>query len=330
MARIRTIKPEFFSSERIAQLSLGARLTFQGLWTEADDYGICEGNARVLKGRLWALDDHITAADVERFLGEMVESCPQPLIAFFEVDGKRWIQVLGWHHQKINRPSGKRNPSPPGQTRTEPEDSRRTHGGLSEGSVRAQCPELELELELELEHVSSSSGPTQQEISTGHDDDEPMIDLTQPPPPPFDPPPPPDAPTTDHVARAVALELGRRDSHRSPSEVRVPAVHAEACARTRWAVQAAEIVAITAQHPEATVAVLADLVEIQAVAMAAHPAGGHQPPGGAPPAPPRPACGTCGKPAHQLGTCPWEGMTRAEIDAELEAIRRDLEERGDL
>ena len=326
MARIRTIKPEFFSSERIAQLSLGARLTFQGLWTEADDYGICEGNARVLKGRLWALDDHITAADVERFLGEMTESCPQPLIAFFEVDGKRWIQVLGWHHQKINRPSGKRNPSPPAQTRTRHEDSVRAHGGLSEDSVRAQCPELELELELE--HVSSSSGPTQQEISTGHDDDEPMIDLTQPPPLPFDPPPPPDAPTTDHVARAVALELGRRDSHRSPSEVRVPAVHAEACARTRWAVQAAEIVALTAQHPQLLVPEIADLVEAQAVAMAAHPAGGHQPPGSTPPAPPRPACGTCGQPAHRY-ECPWEGWTAAEIAADIEAAHREAEERGD-
>ena len=323
MARIRTIKPEFFSSERIAQLSLGARLTFQGLWTEADDYGVCEGNARYLKGHLWAFDDNITALHVEAFLAEMLEEKPRPLITFFEVDGKRWIQVLGWHHQKINRPSGKRNPSPPAQTRPRHEDSRRTHGGLTEGSMSPQCPELELELE----PVSSSSGPTQQEISTGQDDDD-TIDLTQPPPPPFDPPLPPDAPPTDHVARAVALELGRRDSRLSPSEVRVPAVHAEACARTRWAVQAAEIVAIAAAHPELLVSELADLVEAQAHAMAAHPTGGHQPPGVAPPAPPRPACSTCGQPAH-LGVCPWDGMTPAEIEADIEAARREYEERGD-
>ena len=39
MARIRYIKPEFFDSEQVASVSLGARLLFAGLWTVADREG---------------------------------------------------------------------------------------------------------------------------------------------------------------------------------------------------------------------------------------------------------------------------------------------------
>ena len=39
MARIRTIKPEFFTSDDICALSPRARLLYIGLWCEADREG---------------------------------------------------------------------------------------------------------------------------------------------------------------------------------------------------------------------------------------------------------------------------------------------------
>ena len=39
MARIRTIKPEFFTSDDICALSPLARLLYVGLWCEADREG---------------------------------------------------------------------------------------------------------------------------------------------------------------------------------------------------------------------------------------------------------------------------------------------------
>lgn len=114
-------------SETIAALSDAAKVTFIGLWTEADDHGIVQDNARLLKGHLWALDDSKTPVDVSMHVHEIVEA---GLARRFEADGRRWLQVSGWHHQKINRPSSKRNPAPPWET----DPSSIAHVGLSEHS----------------------------------------------------------------------------------------------------------------------------------------------------------------------------------------------------
>ena len=57
MARIRSIKPEFFTSEVIASLPLSARLTFIGLWTYVDDNGVGLDNERLILAAVWPLED---------------------------------------------------------------------------------------------------------------------------------------------------------------------------------------------------------------------------------------------------------------------------------
>lgn len=109
MPRIRTIKPEFFTSLTIADLSLPARLTFIGLWTHVDDAGRCVDDARLIKAALWPLDDR-TAADVESDLRELTESS---LITRYTLNRKRYIAVSGWdEHQRINRPTPSKLPAP--------------------------------------------------------------------------------------------------------------------------------------------------------------------------------------------------------------------------
>ena len=109
MARIRSIKPEFFTSLTIANLELAARLTFVGLWTHCDDEGRCVDDARLIKAAVWPLDD-VTAPDVERFLRALSEAS---LITRYEVGGRRFLAVSGWsEHQRINRPTKSKFPSP--------------------------------------------------------------------------------------------------------------------------------------------------------------------------------------------------------------------------
>ncbi len=55
IARIRTIKPEAFSSESLAAVSLSAERTFFGLLTQADDQGRFRDQAAVIAGQLWSL-----------------------------------------------------------------------------------------------------------------------------------------------------------------------------------------------------------------------------------------------------------------------------------
>ncbi|VDG76182.1 Uncharacterised protein [Actinobaculum suis] len=57
MARIRTIKPEFFSSPSVAKASPLARLTYIGMWTWADDSGVGTLNEKELEGYIFPNDD---------------------------------------------------------------------------------------------------------------------------------------------------------------------------------------------------------------------------------------------------------------------------------
>lgn len=114
MARIRTIKPEFFTSEAIASLPLAARLTFIGLWTHADDYGRLVDNPRIIKGAIWPLDDDVTATDVSLHIHMLVDL---GLLARYEAEGRRYLHVCNWEeHQKMNRKAAAKHPEPPSST----------------------------------------------------------------------------------------------------------------------------------------------------------------------------------------------------------------------
>jgi hypothetical protein len=56
MARIRTIKPEFFDDPEIGDLTLWARLFFIGLWVQADREGRLLADYRRLKARIFPFD----------------------------------------------------------------------------------------------------------------------------------------------------------------------------------------------------------------------------------------------------------------------------------
>ena len=112
MSYIRTIKPEFFRSESLSKLSVHARLMFAGLWTEADGSGRGVANAKVLKGTIWPCDDNVTDKDVEQYLKSLDRTGH---ITLYEVDGKRYFQVLRWdvHQSAAFRRGGSRLPPPP-------------------------------------------------------------------------------------------------------------------------------------------------------------------------------------------------------------------------
>lgn len=119
MARIRTIKPDFFRSEDVAQLSYRARLTWVGLWTYVDDEGRGKDNARIIKGDLWPLEDDVTHKDVEKDLNELQKA---GRIRRYEVAGEKYLLILKWlDHQRIAKPTASKLPAPDdSDTTTEP------------------------------------------------------------------------------------------------------------------------------------------------------------------------------------------------------------------
>ena len=121
MARIRSIKPEFWTAEQIMELSPMARLLFIGMWNFCDDKGVHPVAYKTLKAEVFPADD-LLVSDVERLVEELISG---GLLAVFEANGRNWWYVTGWHHQVINRPSKSRFPEPP---RNAPLPSAAGHG----------------------------------------------------------------------------------------------------------------------------------------------------------------------------------------------------------
>lgn len=102
MARIRTIKPEMFSSESLAEVSLSAERTFTGLLTQADDFGRHRDHAAVIAGSLWALRREHTPVHVEEDLQKLANA--GLICRYTGCDGRAYLHVVTWaKHQKINR-----------------------------------------------------------------------------------------------------------------------------------------------------------------------------------------------------------------------------------
>ena len=109
MARIRTVKPEFWSSPDTGDVSRDARLLFIGLWNFADDAGRLEVVPRTILGDVFPHDLDVTAEDVARWLDELAAS---GLISLYRQGRRTYLQVTGWDHQRIDTPSKPRCPDP--------------------------------------------------------------------------------------------------------------------------------------------------------------------------------------------------------------------------
>lgn len=72
MARIRSLKPEYFADEDLAvATSRDARLLYPGLWGLADEWGRLRGNPAFVKGHVFPYDDDLDAAAVDRLIDEL-------------------------------------------------------------------------------------------------------------------------------------------------------------------------------------------------------------------------------------------------------------------
>ena len=111
MARIRTIKPEFFTSEDIVSLTPLARLFYVSLWCEADREGRFEWKPKTLKMRYLPADD----CDVAALCDELVTA---GMVELYDHDGRTYAVIPGFtRHQVINnREQPSDIPEPPKKT----------------------------------------------------------------------------------------------------------------------------------------------------------------------------------------------------------------------
>jgi hypothetical protein len=131
MPRIRSITPDWWSNPRLRNVDPMARLLLIGLANEADDDGRLRYLPRRFLGTIFP-HDVIDTLDVERWLDALIEA---RLLAAYEVDGERFVRIVGWHdQQRINRPTPSKLPPDPAEPVRE--RSLSTHGALTESSLK--------------------------------------------------------------------------------------------------------------------------------------------------------------------------------------------------
>ena len=108
MARIRTIKPEFWDDEKISLISRDVRLLYIGMWTFSDDYGVVKGNSIWLKSKVFPYDN----VQVKQFDSWLTDLERLGFISPFSHSEEKFYYLPNFsRHQKIDKLSKFRNPA---------------------------------------------------------------------------------------------------------------------------------------------------------------------------------------------------------------------------
>lgn len=108
MARIRTIKPEFWTNEKVMSCNALTRLLFIGMWNFADDYGRMIYAPGSIKARVFP-NDQLSTPDMRDMINEL---CSNGLLMLYSANDKEYIEITGWDHQKIDKRQTSKIPGP--------------------------------------------------------------------------------------------------------------------------------------------------------------------------------------------------------------------------
>lgn len=105
--RIRTVKPEFFTDEKVRGMEPLTQLLFVGLWCFADDAGRFEDDLPIIKAAIFPTRE----VKLEKMLAELVK---KGMISRYKVGKRRYYLIRNWaKHQRIRNPTKARTPAPP-------------------------------------------------------------------------------------------------------------------------------------------------------------------------------------------------------------------------
>ena len=146
MARIRSIKPEIRTSEKVNSWPVELRYFWIMLWGYVDDHGRGRDNSKLIVADTYPLDDSVSHKDVERWL-KILEH--DKVIRRYEVGGKRFMLILNWReHQRPSHPARSVIPEP------EPLEHK---GGEDSGNPPEDCA-----------RITANGSPEQRAVSSEH------------------------------------------------------------------------------------------------------------------------------------------------------------------
>ncbi len=173
MARSRILKPEFWSDERLALVPREARLTFAGLWTCSDDYGVTKGHQAKLKAQIFPYGVDLP---LEKFGVWLADLERIGVIYPFTADGESFFYIRNFSdHQKVDRPSKMRNPPCPRDILARP--SRVSRESLATDS--RECSD-ETETETEIQTTAAAADEDRPPLKEGEKGERGQGDMADP------------------------------------------------------------------------------------------------------------------------------------------------------
>lgn len=108
MARIRTVKPEFWDDEKLAKFSLQANLIYIGTWNFSDDSGIIRRNANWIKSKIFPHREELRLSDVRIWIKELEDA---GIIVPFNCNNEGYYLIPTFKtHQRIDKPQKSKIP----------------------------------------------------------------------------------------------------------------------------------------------------------------------------------------------------------------------------
>lgn len=110
MARIRTIKPSFWTDDAVTHMTWEARLLLVGIISMADDEGRFVATPQSVLGYVFP-HEHVTEAKFRRLLAEITQA---RIVQLYGTNGCTYGFLPKWKkHQKISHPQPSALPDPP-------------------------------------------------------------------------------------------------------------------------------------------------------------------------------------------------------------------------
>lgn len=168
MARIRTIKPEFWEDEKIAKLPFPCRLFYIGCWNFADDLGVIKSNATLLKSWIFPYDEDLRVSEIKKWIDALVDARMfVPIISngesYYIIRTFRNHQVLDKRYERSYLPKGLAHKLIEEALRDSIETTMCSHSN----HIVTTAAEMEMEMEKEnKERELSNDNPPKKETSS--------------------------------------------------------------------------------------------------------------------------------------------------------------------
>lgn len=140
MARIRSVKPEFWDDRKLAKrASRDARLLYIALWNLADEWGRLNGDPQWIKGQAFPYDDDLDAGAVAKLLNELENPSLGAVVAY-EADGDPYLFLpkLAKHQRLEPEKVPSRLPAPSDRRAPDPDDPQPPPGPSGHGSRQSE------------------------------------------------------------------------------------------------------------------------------------------------------------------------------------------------